>query len=102
MSNEELNELKRTRAKIAKAAQIGDLDIIGWAEIGVAAEAIDKQIPEKPEMKAMKGFDPEVAAELCCPTCGGPVTNYWVRGAYPKHCQFCGQAIDWGKEGANT
>lgn len=54
--------------------------------------------PKKPEMKAMDGFDPEVASELCCPECGGPVTNYWVRGAKPMHCQFCGQAIYWGEE----
>lgn len=55
----------------------------------------EKETPQKPVMKAMEGFDPEVASELACPTCGNPVTNYWVRGAKPAHCQFCGQAIDW-------
>lgn len=37
---------------------------------------------------------------LCCPTCIGPVTNYWRPGLTPKHCQFCGQALewDWGEE----
>lgn len=63
-----------------------------------AIEAVEKMIPKKPEMKAMPGFDPEVASSLCCPTCNGSVTNYWVRGAKPKHCQFCGQAIDWTEE----
>lgn len=55
----------------------------------------EKETPQKPVMKAMEGFDPEVASHLVCPTCGNPVTNYWVRGAKPAHCQFCGQAIDW-------
>lgn len=32
---------------------------------------------------------------LSCPHCSNPVTNYWVRGANPAHCQFCGQALDW-------
>lgn len=36
---------------------------------------------------------------LCCPHCLGPVTNYWAPGTKPKHCQFCGQALDWGQEG---
>ena len=54
-----------------------------------------QQIPKAPEMKAMEGCAPEVASHLCCPTCGGPVTNYWVRGTVPRHCQFCGQALDW-------
>ena len=67
-----------------------------------ALACIYKQTPEKPEMKAMEGFAPEVASELCCPTCGGPVTNYWVRGAKPKHCQFCGQALDWKEGGAEV
>jgi hypothetical protein len=63
--------------------------------LNLALQAIEKQIPHAPVMKAMEGFDPEVASELACPTCGNPVTNYWVRGAKPAHCQFCGQAIDW-------
>ncbi len=79
---------------------MGAGDFVSCEALEVAVKAIDKQIPKKPVMKAMKGFDPEVASELCCPTCSGPVTNYWVRGAYPKHCQFCGQAIDWEVEEA--
>ena len=67
--------------------------------LGLALQAVEKQIPKKPKMEAMEGFDPEVASHLVCPTCGNPVTNYWVRGAKPAHCQFCGQAIDWKEEG---
>lgn len=55
----------------------------------------ERLTPKKPEMKAMEGFAAEGASALCCPGCGGPVTNYWVPGAKPKHCQFCGQALDW-------
>jgi hypothetical protein len=62
----------------------------------------ENQIPKAPEMKAMDGFAPEVASHLCCPTCGGPVTNYWVRGTVPKHCQFCGQALDWERRSDNA
>lgn len=74
---------------------------VSWATMHTAMEAIDKQIPKKPKMKADEGFAAEVASSLCCPTCGGPVTNYWVPGARPKHCQFCGQALDWEKGGEN-
>ena len=94
MTNEALNEIKRARAKIAKAGQIGDIDIVGWAELGVAAEALDKQIPDKP----IEEVDDFGDRHVCCPTCIGPVTNYWAPGTRPKHCQFCGQALDWGKE----
>lgn len=51
--------------------------------------------PEKPIEEADDFGD----RSLCCPHCLGPVTNYWVPGTKPKHCQFCGQALDWG-EGA--
>ena len=66
--------------------------------LDMAIAALEKQIPKKPEMEAMDGFDPDVASELCCPSCLGPVTNYWAPGTPPEHCQFCGQALDW--EGA--
>ena len=95
MTNEELTEIKEARAEITKAGQYRDLDIIGWHTIGVAAEALDRLTPEKPYMKAMEGFDPEVASHLVCPNCDGPVTNYWKPGLTPKHCQFCGQALEW-------
>jgi hypothetical protein len=60
------------------------------------AEALDRLTPKKP-IETEDGFGDR---ELCCPHCIGPVTNYWVHGTVPKHCQFCGQALDW--EGAKT
>lgn len=80
---------------IESGINLGAGDYVDPEALKIAAAALDKQIPKKPELRAMDGFDIEVAASLCCPTCGGSVTNYWVRGAKPKHCQFCGQAIDW-------
>lgn len=65
----------------------------------LGAMALARLQPQAPRMRAMKGFAPEVASELCCPLCGCPVTNYWVRGAKPAHCQFCGQTLDWGERG---
>jgi hypothetical protein len=81
-------------AKILRTENLGDSEQMELAK-QMGAKALDRLTPKKPYMKAMEGFDPEVASHLVCPNCGGPVTNYWVRGAKPAHCQFCGQAIDW-------
>ncbi len=81
-------------AKILRTENLGDSEQMELAK-QMGAKALDRLTPKKPYMKALEGFDPEVASELACPTCGSPVTNYWVRGAKPAHCQFCGQAIDW-------
>lgn len=80
---------------ILRTEQIGDTEQMELAKL-MGAVALSRLRPLPPRMKAMEGFDPEVASELCCPTCCGPVVNYWVRGAKPRHCQFCGQALDWG------
>lgn len=63
-----------------------------------AEQALEKQKPKAPELKPMAGFDASVASHLVCPTCGGGVTNYWVPGAKPKHCQFCGQKLKWEED----
>ena len=62
----------------------------------IVQEALDRLTPKKP-IETEDGFGDRA---LSCPHCLGPVTNYWVRGTVPKHCQFCGQALDW--EGAKT
>lgn len=62
--------------------------------LGLAVEALDRLTPEKPVEEADEFGD----RPLCCPHCLGPVTNYWAPGTKPKHCQFCGQALDWGEE----
>lgn len=89
-----LEEIKEARAEITRAGQYRDLDVIGWATVGVAADALDRLTPEKPDMRE----DSFGGRALCCPNCGDHVTNYWAPGTKPKHCQFCGQALDWGEE----
>lgn len=59
-----------------------------------AADALGRLTAKKPIEEA-DDFDDR---SLCCPHCLGPVTNYWAPGTKPKHCQFCGQALDWGEE----
>ncbi len=95
MKDQEILEIKKARAEITRASQYRDLDLIWWDTIGVAAEALDRLTPKKPIVET-DDFDDR---SVCCPHCIGPVTNYWAPGTKPKHCQFCGQALDWG-EGA--
>lgn len=81
-------------AKVLRAENLGDSEQMELAKY-LGVRALDRLTPKKPVNKAVEGFDPEVASHLVCPNCGLPVTNYWVRGAKPTHCQACGQAIDW-------
>lgn len=60
-------------------------------------KAVEKQLPQIPVMKAMEGFDNEVASHLVCFDCGNGVTNYYVRGGKPEYCQCCGHKLDWNK-----
>lgn len=57
-------------------------------------EAQKRMTPKRPSERADSFGD----RSLCCPNCESPVTNYWARGVYPAHCQFCGQALDWGAQ----
>lgn len=62
----------------------------------VLSESLEKQIPKKPIPKAMDGFDFDVAAELCCPSCSSPIVNVWSKAEYqPRYCHYCGQALKW-------
>ena len=61
----------------------------------VAIEALEKQIPKKPDCIEDKMW--------CCPVCDNHLLHKWVK--YPTklmpkteglpHCMSCGQAIDW-------
>ncbi len=66
--------------------------------LNMGIEAIEKRMPKKPELKAIHGFECEVASQLCCPSCGKSVINYWNRAINPPHCMMCGQALDWSEE----
>lgn len=59
-------------------------------------EALEKQIPKKPDCIEDKMW--------CCPVCDNNLLPKWIK--YPTrlmpkseglpHCMSCGQAIDWG------
>ncbi len=58
--------------------------------LGMAIEALEKQIPKEPENNISMHI---------CPTCKGmDIEQYHELGGvtYLKHCPDCGQAIDWG------
>ena len=54
--------------------------------------------PKRPFIKAMDGFDADVASELVCPNCENPIVNQWAKGTKPAFCQGCGQELDWTQE----
>ena len=64
----------------------------------IAIEALEKQIPKKPDCIEDKMW--------CCPVCDNHLLPKWVK--YPTklmpkteglpHCMSCGQAIDWSDE----
>lgn len=83
----------QTAAKILRTENPGDSEQMELAK-QMGARALDKQEPREP----IEDDD----RLLCCPTCLGPVTNYWAPGTTPKHCQFCGQALDWDWEGVRA
>lgn len=64
--------------------------------INIACKALEKQIPKKPELEQLQGYDFTMAAELACPTCNQPIVNVWSSQKYkPRYCHYCGQALDW-------
>lgn len=58
-------------------------------------QAIEKQIPKKPIMKQC--FDDLDDEYLCCPTCGGILTDRipFDNKDFYFHCMNCGQKFDW-------
>ena len=59
--------------------------------LNVAIEATTKQMPKKPIVKNSGEFD-----VFECPTCNFSVGfTDGVNGTLYKHCNHCGQAIDW-------
>lgn len=69
------------------------VDVDPWA-MEIAVDAMQKQIPKKPEYKEEDRF-----VENCfvwyayCPQCGCEINTG------DMHCTRCGQAIDWRGEG---
>ena len=74
------------------------LPCVGGKSLVVAINALEKQIPKKPDCIEDKMW--------CCPVCNNNLLHKWIK--YPTrlmpksegfpHCMSCGQAIDWGDE----
>ena len=66
--------------------------------IEIAIQALEKQIPKKPDCIEDKIW--------CCPVCDNNLLHKWIK--YPTmlmpkseglpHCMSCGQTIDWSDE----
>ena len=55
--------------------------------LGIAIQALEKQMPKKPKERDCIGFD-----TLACPEC--KMALY----LYEPYCDNCGQAIDWSDD----
>lgn len=70
----------------------------GIEAIQIAIQALEKQIPKKPDCIEDKMW--------CCPVCDNNLLHKWIE--YPTrlmpkseglpHCMSCGQKIDWSDE----
>lgn len=78
------------------AESIVDADTFQKADSGLVlgyidtiVEALEKQVPKKP---IDKSSNPRWHI-MCCPSCDGEFGHF-----QPKHCEKCGQEIDWSEE----
>lgn len=64
-------------------------------DIAISAIENDKQFPRKPVMKQC--FDDLDDEYLCCPTCGGILTDRipFDNKDFYFHCMNCGQKFSW-------
>lgn len=56
---------------------------------------LEKQIPKKPTIKIHDNRVPHEQEQPYCPNC-----DEWIgwQGCDMKHCDNCGQALDWGDD----
>lgn len=66
--------------------------------LGLAIQALEKQIPKKPIMKQY--FEDLEEEYLCCPTCGEILTDRIPADnkTFYFHCMNCGQKFNWSDE----
>lgn len=88
----------------AKAAGVSDLTVLNKAAI---LEAIEKQIPQKPERSVAHDDELWKKAMFRCPRCARHLLTVEVvarpdhgfeqlkQGDKPAFCRFCGQALNW-------
>ena len=72
--------------KLLNSVTIYHFDKYTTYAIGLAIEALDKQIPKKPIEKF--AFSDDIGAGLC-PFCNEGVNEEM------NFCSYCGQALDW-------
>ena len=59
----------------------------------MAIEALEKQVPEKPDLEGDGYWDGELVYDTgYCPRCR---QDYEIEYHTPKFCEKCGQALDW-------
>lgn len=59
----------------------------------MAIEALEKQIPERPDLEGDGYWDGELVYDTgYCPRCR---KDYEIEYHTPKFCENCGQALDW-------
>ena len=92
MKPEEAIKLEKVRNHLAMVlATNAYLNVCKSTDLIVAIDAIDKQIPKK----LVRGMD----RDMVCPSCSAFMgwDNQATDSFYQiKHCDECGQAIDWG------
>lgn len=59
-------------------------------------DALEKQIPKKPNMEIEPLSNGCIVYHCDCPACGMFLTGH--EKGYPRHCK-CGQLLDWSKKG---
>lgn len=70
-----------------------DETFIGDFELKVIlSKALEKQIPKKHHHTRVNVVNCK-ARESICPSCLGVIIT--TENEYPKHCTWCGQALDW-------
>lgn len=66
--------------------------------LGLAIQALEKQIPKKPEYEADGHSDGELVYDCAkCPICGHDF-EYGINDWGCKYCSDCGQKLDWSDE----
>lgn len=68
-------------------------------ELEVVEQAINKQIPHKPDLEGDGYWDGELVYDTgYCPNCH---QDYEIEYHTPKYCENCGQALDWSELNGN-
>ena len=67
--------------------------------LSVAKEALEKQIPKKPDYEGDGYADGELVYDRAiCPCCGNDDFEEGINNWGCKFCPDCGQALDWSDE----